>query len=174
MCGLAFRLSGARAASAVFVLLAACGGSLRPVLAALFGQDQIDAALEHASGLAGWFFQTSWSPHHVATATAVVATLLLTERPARAPSVFGSSLWVRGITFALCASAAGIMLLLSVKPGTRLPFVAALSMAGCMAIALVFPLLMAQFRSAVERGEAPPVLISAFQVLGPAVPDGMR
>jgi hypothetical protein len=38
----------------VFVLLAACGGSLRPVLTAPFGQEQTDAALERASGLAGW------------------------------------------------------------------------------------------------------------------------
>jgi hypothetical protein len=187
MCGMAFRLSGARAASAVFVLLAACGGSLRPVLTALFGQDQTDASLERASGLAGWFFQTSWSPHHIAGATAVVSTLLLMERLARAPSVattlvvgllvaasFGSSLWVGGITFALCASAAGIVLLVSAKPGRRLPFLAALSMAGCMAIALIFPLLMAQFRSAMERGDAMPVLISPFPVLGPAVPGGLR
>jgi hypothetical protein len=187
MCGLAFRLSGARAASALFVLLAACGGSLRLVLAALFGQDQADAALEPATGLAGWFFQASWSPHHVAAATAVILTLLLMERLARAPSVastlvvgllvaasFGSSLWVGGITFALCASTAGIVLLVSAKPSMRLPFVTALSIAGCVAIALIFPLLIAQLRSAVERGDATPVLISPVPVLGEAVPDSLR
>jgi hypothetical protein len=187
MCGLAFRLSGAREASALFVLLAACSGSLRLVLVALFGQDPTDDALEPATGLAGWFFQTSWSPHHVAAATTVVLSLLLMERLARATSVastlvvgllvaasFGSSLWVGGITFALCASAAGIVLLVSAKPGMRLPFVTALSMAGCVAIALIFPLLIAQFRSAMERGDATPVLISRFAVLGEAVPDGLR
>jgi hypothetical protein len=187
MCGLAFRLSCARAASVLFVLLASCGGSLRLVLAALFGQDQTDAALEQASGLAGWFFQTSWSPHHVAAAAAVVLALVLMERLVRAPSAaatlvvgllvaasFGSSLWVGGITFALCVSMAGIVLLASAKPGTRLSFVTALSMAGCLTIALIFPLLLAQFRSAIERGDATPVLIAPFPVLGRAVPDGLR
>ncbi len=187
MCGLAFHLSRARAASAVFVLLAACGGSLRPVLTALFGQDRSDEALEHGSGLAGWFFQTSWSPHHVAAAAAVVLTLLLMERMARAPSAastlvvgllvaasFGSSLWVGGITFALCAGAAGIVLMASAKPGRRLPIMAGLSMAGGIAIALIVPLVMAQFRAAMERGGGAPVLILPFPVLGPAIPDGLR
>jgi hypothetical protein len=187
MCGLAFRLSGGRAASAVFVLVAACGGSLRPMLTALFGQDQMDDAVERGTGVAGWFFQTSWSPHHVAAAAAVVLSLVLMERLARAPSVaatlvlgglvaagFGSSLWVGGITFALCAGAAGIVLLVSAKPGTRLPFLAALALAACTAIALVFPLLVAQLHAATARGSSPPVLISPFPVLGPAVPDGVR
>jgi hypothetical protein len=187
VCGLAFHLSSGRAASAVFVLLAACGGSLRPVLAALLGNDLLDVALERASGLGGWFFQTSWSPHHVAAATAAVAALLLIERLAQAPSAasilavgllvaasFGSSLWIGGITFALCASTAGIVLLVSPKPGRRLPFLAALSMAGSTAIALILPLLIAQFRSAMERGDATPVLISPSPVLGPGVPDGLR
>lgn len=209
MCGLAFRLSGGpeichfrfrqsmelrldkpgfRAASALFVLAAACGGSIRPVLAALFGQERMDAALEHASGLAGWLFQTTWSPHHVAAASAVVVALLLMERLARTPSVaatlvlaalaassFGSSLWVGGITFALCAGAATIVLLVSsVKRGMRLAFLAALAMAGCLTIALVYPLLMAQLHAAMERGDGTPVLIAPFQVFSPAILAGLR
>jgi hypothetical protein len=197
ICGLAFHLSGARAASALFVLVAACGGSLRPVLTALFGQARIDAALERATGFAGWFFQTSWSPHHVASATAVMLSLLLMERLVRAPSAasnlvngslvlgsfvlgslvaaaFGSSLWVGGIVFALCGGAAGIVLLISARPGGRLPFLVALAMAGCVALALIFPLLVAQLRSVTGRGDGMPLLISPFPVLGPAVPDGLR
>ncbi len=187
MCGLAFRLSGGRIASALFVLVAACGGSLRPVLTALFGQEQTDDALEGATGLAGWFFQTSWSPHHVASATSVLLSIILMERLARAPSIastlvlgllvaagFGSSLWVGGITFALCGGVAGIVLLVLGKPGRRLAFLAALAIAGCIAVALTFPLLAAQLRSTVERGDGTPVLISPFPVLGPAVPDGFR
>ena len=187
MCGLAFRLSGGRTASALFVLVAACGGSLRPVLRALFGQDQTDDALESATGLAGWFFQISWSPHHVASAAAVLLSIILMDGLARAPSVastlvlgllvaagFGSSLWVGGITFALCAGVAGIVLLASGKSGRRLPFLAALAMAGCMAVVLTFPLLAAQLGSTMERGAGTPVLISLFPVLGPAVPAGFR
>jgi hypothetical protein len=188
MCGLAFRLSGSRAASVLFVLAAACGGSIRPMLTALFGQDRMDAVLERGSGLAGWLFQTTWSPHHVAAASAVVVALLLMERLARTPSAatplvlavlvaaaFGSSLWVGGITFALCAGAAGIMLLVwSVKRGMRLAFLASLAMAGCLTIALVFPLLIAQLHAAMERGDGTPVLIAPYPVLSPAIPAGLR
>jgi hypothetical protein len=198
MCGLAFRLSGEpvepkserpgfRAAGAVFVLAAACGGSLRPVLTALFGQDRVDAVLERESGLTGWFFQTTWSPHHVAAAAAVVLALLLMERLARAPSVaamlvlgalgaaaFGSSLWVGGFTFVLCAGTAVIMLTVSTKPGRRLRFAAALALAGGLAAALVFPLLAAQLHAVADRGGGPPVLIAPEPVLSPAIPAGLR
>jgi hypothetical protein len=187
MGGLAFRLSGARAASAAFVVVAACGGSLRPVLTALSGQERMDDALERATGLAGWFFQTSWSPHHVASATAVLLSFLLMERLARATSVgatlvlglliaasFGSSLWVGGVTFMLCAGAVAMLLFVSAPPGRRLFFLAAMAAAGCIAVALILPLLAAQLHSAADRGGGPPVLISAFPVLGPAVPNGLR
>jgi hypothetical protein len=188
MCGLAFRLSRARAASSLFVLAAACGGSIRPMLTALFGQDRMDAVLERGSGLAGWLFQTTWSPHHVAAASAVVVALLVMERLARTPSAaatmvlavlvaaaFGSSLWVGGITFALCAGAVGIVLLVSsFKRGMRLAFLAALAIAGCLTIALVSPLLMAQLHAAMERGDGTPVLIAPFPVLSPALPTGLR
>jgi hypothetical protein len=171
----------------VFVLAAACGGSLRPVLPALFGQDRIDAVLERESGLAGWLFQTSWSPHHVAAATAVVLALVLMERLARAPSMaatvvlgllvaasFGSSLWVGGIAFMLCAGAAGIVLLASAAPGRRLPFVAAMAVAGGVAVALVFPLLIAQFHAAAARGGGTPVLLAPEPVLSPDFPENVR
>jgi hypothetical protein len=187
MGGLAFRLSGARTASALFVVAAACGGSLRPVMTALLGQPGIDAALERESGLAGWLFQTTWSPHHVAAAAAVLLSLVLMERMARSASMaaavvlgllvaaaFGSSLWVGGVTFVLCAGAAGSVLLLSAKPGTRLVYLATLAIAGCVAIALVLPLLSAQFHAVAERSGGPPVLISPYPVLGPAVPPDVR
>jgi hypothetical protein len=198
MCGLAFRLSGGgmelkpaksgfRAASALFVLAAASSGSLRMVIEMLAGQEGMDAALERGTGLAGWFFQTSWSPHHVASAAAAVLAIVLMERLARTPSVttalilgllaaagFGSSLWVGGITFALCAGAAGAMLLVSAKPGNRLSFVAVLAIAAGVTVALVFPLLDAQLHAAAERGNGSPVLISAYPVLGPAVPADLR
>jgi hypothetical protein len=197
MCGLAFRLSGGlepkpgkpgfRVAGAAFVLAAACGGSLRPVLTALFGQDRVDAVLERESGLAGWFFQTTWSPHHVSAAAAVVLALVLMERLALAPSAiaavvlgmlaaaaFGSSLWVGGIAFVLCAGAAVTVLMVAAGPGRRLPFAAALALAGGLAAALVLPLLAAQFHAVADRGGGLPVLIAPEPVLSPAIPPGLR
>lgn len=198
MCGLAFRLSGARSTSALFVLILALGGSLRPVLAALFGADAVDAALEPATGLAGWLFQTSWSPHHVAAGATMVLSLILMERLARAPSFpspapdlasrlvlvlvlalliaagFESSLWVGGVTFLLCAGAAGLVLLLSAPAGGRLAFPIAIAIAGALALVLVFPLLSLQLAAASGRGGGVPVLISPLPVLGPAVPEDWR
>jgi len=187
MCGLAFRLAGARPEAPLFVLATVCGGSLRPVITALFGQDRVDAVLERGSGLAGWLFQASWSPHHVAAAAAVVVTLVLIERLALAPSMavvvvvaalvaaaFGSSLWVGGITFVLCAAAATAVLFMSAKPGRRLPLVVALTVAGGLAVALVSPLLTAQVDAAIARGGGTPVLIAPFPVFSQAVPAAWR
>ncbi|MFG1427675.1 hypothetical protein [Roseixanthobacter glucoisosaccharinicivorans] len=198
ICGLAFRLSGARWTSALFVLVAALGGSLRPVLAALFGADAVDAALEPATGLAGSLFQTSWSPHHVAAGATVVLSLILMERLAHAPGIrppagrraphlalvlvlalmiaagFESSLWVGGVTFLFCAGAAGLVLLRSAPAGARLAFLVVVAGAGALALALVFPLLSLQLAAASGRGGGVPVVISPLEVLGPAIPDAWR
>lgn len=187
MCGLAFRLSGGREASIAFVLVAALGGSLRPVLAAVVGEAGTNAALEPATGLGGWLFQTSWSPHHVAAGATVALAIILMEqlarRPATAPVLtlaavaaagFESSLWVGGVTFVLCAGAAGLVLLVRAEPARRLPFLGAVAVAAGIALALVLPLLLEQFRSAAGRGDGMPILVSAYPVLGPAVPEGLR
>ena len=187
MCGLAFRLAGGRMAAPVFVLAVACGGSLRPVIAALAGEDRLDAVLERQSGLAGWFLQTSWSPHHVAAAAAVVLALIVMERLARRPSAaatvaiaalvaaaFGSSLWVGGVAFVPCAGAAAAVLVLSAPPARRPPFAAALVVAACLAVVLVLPLMAAQFQAAAERGGGLPVTIAPFSVFAPAVPAAWR
>ncbi|MFG1304773.1 hypothetical protein V5F34_11660 [Xanthobacter autotrophicus] len=187
MGGLAFRLSGGREASIAFVLVAALGSALRPVLSALFGRERLDAALEPATGLGGWLFQASWSPHHVAAGATVVLAIILMEhlarRPAAAPVLalaalaaagFESSLWVGGVTFALCAGAAGLVLLVRAEPAWRLPFLTAVAVAAGIALALVLPLLLEQLRSAAGRGDAMPILVSPYPVLGPAVPESVR
>lgn len=187
MSGLALRLSGGRFASIPLVLAAAIGGSLRPLLGALFGPEGVNAALEPATGFAGWLFQVSWSPHHVASATAVVLALVTLERLARqaaaapvlalallAAAGFSSSLWVGGVTFGLCAGVAALVLLAHADTGRRLPFLAAVAVAALITLALIFPLLLEQLRSAAGRGSGTPILISPFPVLGPAFPEGFR
>lgn len=187
MCGLALRLSGGRDASIAFVLFAALGGSLRPVLSALVGEAGANAALEPPTGLGGWLFQTSWSPHHVAAAATVVLALVLMEQLARRPAGaavsalavlaaagFGSSLWVGGVTFAFCAGAAGLVLLVRAEPTRRWPFPVAVAVAAGIALVLVLPLLLEQLRSAAGRGDAMPIVVSPYPVLGPWVPEGMR
>jgi hypothetical protein len=50
------------------------------MLAALFGQDRVDQAIAPASGFAGWLFQSTWSPHHVASAGCTVLAVMLLSR----------------------------------------------------------------------------------------------
>jgi len=187
MCGLAFHLSGQRRAGAAFVLVAALGGSLRPVLSALVGPDRMKAVLEPATGLAGWLFQASWSPHHVAAAATGVLAILLVERLARRPEPvavvilgvlaaagFGSSLWVGGVTFGLCAMAAGVVLLARASPSGRTAFLIAVATAAAISVVLVLPLLIEQLRSAMSRGDMAPIVVSPYPVLAAALPESAR
>ncbi|MBR0644661.1 hypothetical protein [Plastoroseomonas hellenica] len=184
--GLALRIGGRWMAPLLAV--AACGtGSLRPVLALLLGQDLLDRLLRPATGLAGWLFQTSWSPHHVAAACCAVLAALLMARLAARPSGFaalilaltvaagfGSSLWVGGVVFALAGPPMAVALLVAAEPGRRWRFIACCIAAALLAAALSAPLLAEQLRAADARGGGTPVIIGAFRVLGPAFPDPLR
>lgn len=185
VCGLAFHLSGRRNASILFVLVAALGGSLRPALSALLAPDVMGALLEPPTGLAGWMFQSSWSPHHVAAGATVVLSLMMMEPLARrftvapvlalglvAAAGFGSSLWVGGVTFAACAGAAGLVLL--ARTARRLGFALCLGAAALIALVLVLPLLAQQLSVATGRGGGVPLAIAPYPVLGTAIPAGVR
>ena len=187
---LAFRLRPG-ASAPLLALLAASAGSLRPVAAALFGGARVDLALEPASGLAGLLYQTSWSPHHVASATACVIAVLLMARlragsgagqgavlagliGLTAAAAFGSSLWVGGVTFALAGTAAALVLAFS-RPGKgRLRFLAALAGAALVALVLVAPLLVAQIHAAAARGGGAPLQFALLPVLGPGWTEAAR
>ncbi|WGF86263.1 hypothetical protein [Marinivivus vitaminiproducens] len=184
--GLAFRLSGGRVAGIGFVLVAVCGDSLRPVLAALVGQPAFDAAIA-PGGLSNWLVQTSWSPHHVASATTVVLALLLMARMRQQAAIgqvvvlgllaaagFQSSVWVGGASFALAAVAMAAVLLVSGETGGRMRFVGALASGAVLALLLAAPLLAEQVQSAGSRGGGLPIAIEAFPVLGPMVPAVVR
>ncbi|WP_296585561.1 hypothetical protein [Xanthobacter sp.] len=188
--GLAFRLRPG-ASAPLLALLAASAGSLRPVAAALFGTARTDLALEPASGLAGLLYQTSWSPHHVASATACVIAVLLMARlragtgagqgaglagliGLTAAAAFGSSLWVGGVTFALAGTAAALVLAFSRPAKGRLRFLAALAGAALVALVLVTPLLVAQIHAAAARGGGTPLQFAPLPVLGPGWTDTAR
>ncbi len=183
MCGLAFTLSR-RALGPALVLAACLCGSVRPVLA-LAGRDRLDAVLEPASGFAGWLFQVTWSPHHVAAAGCTVLATLLMAALARRFSLyavvvlglllaagFQSSLWVGGIMFILAGFAVAFVLLL-IGARDRLDFVAGMVGAGLLGAVLSAPLIAAQLSAAVTRGGGLPVIVEPFHVLGPFVPDGI-
>lgn len=178
MVGLARRLGGSRLAP-VFALALCATGSLRPSLESLAGPT-LDRWLAPPTGLAGWLFQTSWSPHHVAAAGSLVVAVLLavhlTRRPDGANTVvlglvmaaaFQSSIWVGGVVLPATAVALAPILIVAVPPARRMRFMSMSVTASLVALAVSAPLLLAQFQSALGRGGSSPIVIHPYEVLRP-------
>lgn len=186
MMGLSVWLSG-RASAAFWVPLLAFAGSLRPVLEFLIGKTALYSFVWPATGFAGWFFQATWVPQHIASATCVVIAIVLLAELARKPSPlllltfvlivvagYESSAWVGGITFAVGAAAAGVVLLAYMPPPDRLRFIL-WSIAGAIAaLALAVPFLIGQYESSVARGVGSPIALHHYDVLGESVPEPLR
>lgn len=158
-------------------------GSLRPVLAAMAGEETLGQWLQPATGLAGWLFQTSWSPHHVQAAGCVVVAVMTMVRLARQPgalttvtlallaaAAYQGSIWVGGVVFALAAAGCALFLARSRPVGGVGTFLLLGSVAAIIAVAIASPLLVEQYRSAVARGGGRLIAIDPFEVLGPALP----
>ena len=186
MSGLAFRLSG-RQLPALLVLVLSIVGSLRPVLVDIFGEESLHAVLKHGSGFAGWLFQTSWSPHHVVAAACVVVTILLLVELSLRPAVFKtlilalllaagfqSSIWVGGITLALCGVAIGSLLLGKISAKQRQTLIAVCLASAAGAILLSFPLISSQLQEQAMRGGSLPITIHPAPVLGVLFPPALR
>lgn len=186
MCGLALHLSG-RVLPALLVPILSTMGSLRPVLVGIFGEEPLQAVLKHGSGLAGWLFQTSWSPHHVIAAATVLVIVLLLVELAQRPSLFGtlifalllaagfqSSIWVGGITLAPCGVLIGPLLLVRIGTRERRRLIAACFAAAVGAILLSLPLLSRQLQEAGMRSGGLPITLHPAPVLGILFPAGFR
>lgn len=181
MAGLALRFARSRLAALLAIALCG-GGSLRPVLETLFGAQVLGHVLRPATGFAGWLFQTSWSPHHVAAAGALILAVLLATRLAARPGArtavalglvvagaYQGSIWVGGVVLALAMLALLPLLLRSVPSGGLPRFLLAGLGAAVLALLLAAPLLAEQYRAGLLRGGGSPVALSPFPVLGDAV-----
>ncbi|TXH31786.1 MAG: hypothetical protein E6Q98_26510 [Rhodospirillaceae bacterium] len=185
LAGFALRFSGQRL-PAFLALLFSVMGSLRPILTGIFGDEPLHAFLKHGSGLAGWLFQTSWSPHHVTAAACVLVTVFLLTELAGRPTIFGtlvvalllaagfeSSIWVGGITLGLCGIAIAALLLGRIGPKQRALFAVTCIAAAVTALLLSFPLVSAQLHEGAARGSLP-ITIHATPVLGVLFPPAWR
>jgi hypothetical protein len=186
ICGLARRFSASRFAP-VLALAFALTGSLRPVLVALIGEERLHGVLKHGSGFAGWLFQTSWSPHHIAAASCLVIAVLLMTRLALRPghfvafvltlilaAGFESSIWVGGFTLALAGGGVGLVLLWRAAPDRRPGFMMACLVAALGAAALSSPLIAAQIQAGAARGGGSPLALQPFAILGIDFPLPLR
>jgi len=186
MCSVATHLAR-RVLAPVFVLVACTTASIRPSLALLFGQDRVDQAIAPASGFAGWLFQTTWSPHHVASAGCTVLAVILLARLASQRSLltaaifsltvaagFESSLWVGGVVFAMSLCAVVPALSLCASRAHRGWFLTAAVTAVLLAALLCSPLMAEQCRAAIARLGGIPIALAPPEVLGSWFPDPVR
>ncbi|MBY6261729.1 hypothetical protein EI613_07280 [Azospirillum sp. 412522] len=182
MAGLARHFSGSSLASFLAIGLSGLG-SLRPVLAATVGEATLERWLQPATGLAGWLFQTSWSPHHVQAAGCVMVAVMIMVRLAGRPgalttvtlallaaAAYQCSIWVGGVVFALAAAGCALFLARSRPAGGVGTFLLLGGIAAVVALAIASPLLVEQYRSAGARGGGRLIAIDPFEVLGPALP----
>jgi hypothetical protein len=175
------------AVAVALVALLSLVGSLRQLMVRLIGWDGVHYWLSTYTGLAGWIEQASWVPQHMQSACCVVLAVLLLIDLAKAPrpgavlivaalaaAGFGSSAWVGGVTFALCALAAGIVGLLAAKGRQKLGFIAATAAAAVLAIGLSLPMLHAEFGTLGSRKGGSPIGLHPYEVVGDWAPLSLR
>jgi hypothetical protein len=185
MIGLAVRMGG-RSSAALAVVVLAGTASARTALEWI-APGATPALIEEASGFAGWLFQTSWAPQHVASAMCVlVSAVLMAETANRdgrwapvslglvAAAAFQSSAWVGGVTFVVAAIAMGPYLLRSLDAKHRAPFLRRALAAAVVAVALSIPFLSDQMAMGTLRGGGSPVVVAPVAVIGADVPAEVR
>ncbi|HZP79980.1 MAG TPA: hypothetical protein VFB45_27845 [Pseudolabrys sp.] len=184
LAGIATWIAG-RPLAGILVVPLAFAGSLHFALDHTLGADAIQSVLIPPTGFAGWLFQSSWAPQHVASATCVVISALLLARLIRSPSLlialvlgasiaaaYQSSIWVGGIVGAMAYAVMAAALLIR-APQKRDPLLM-LAIAAVIAAILSLPFLRAQLVGAAARGIAHPIELTPFPVLNVWVPEPLR
>jgi hypothetical protein len=186
MIGLAVWL-GARSSAGAWVVALSMAGSLRATLGALFSDEQLYTWLAPPIGLAGWLYQSAWTPQHMMSASCVVLAILLMARYAVRRSLalllmlavtvaagFESSAYVGGVTFAIAAALAGLFLLAKIEPAQRLRFALGLAAAALLAVCLAFPVLRDQLASVAAREGGAPIVVRNLSIFADGVPESIR
>jgi hypothetical protein len=176
-----------KSAAAIFVVLFAAATSLRGTLAWLFGSNGLEPFMAEPTGFAGWLFQAAWAPQHLMAASCAVASMLLIARYTQHRSLllgltialvvvagFESSAFIGGITFALAALVAAPLLVAAIEPAGRIRFVAGMAAAATLAALVAAPFLNDQIHAIGARGDAEPIVVRHFEVLGALFPEGLR
>jgi hypothetical protein len=186
MIGLAVWL-GARFSAAAWVVVLSTAGSLRAALSALFSDERLYTWIAPPIGLAGWLFQSAWTPQHLMSASCVVLAILLIARYAVQRSLalllmlavtvvaaFESSAYVGGVTFAIAAAVAGLLLLAKVERAQRLRVALGLAAAAVLAVCLALPVLRDQLAGVAAREGGAPIVVRNLSIFADVVPEGIR
>jgi hypothetical protein len=169
---------GGRASAGLWVVPLAFAASLHPVLEAIFGAEEFYSYILPPTGFAGWLFQTTWAPQHIASTSCVLLSALLLLRLAQkvswlplvafaltAAAGYQSSTWVGGILFAISAPMMAVAACMSVPRGNRFRLLGSCGAAALLFVILVYPFLRDQWLNAAARGVGSPVAFDPYRVL---------
>jgi hypothetical protein len=178
---------GGRAMAGVWVVPFAFAASLHPVLEAIFSGENLYTVVLPSTGFAGWLFQTSWAPQHIASTSCVMLASLLLLQLARRPSLltavilallavagYESSTWVGGIVFAVAAPVMAVILLAQMPANERLLFIGFAASAALIAAVLAYPFLHDQFLNTAGRGVGSWISVEPYSVFDFPDSDGIR
>ncbi len=186
MMGFAAWISG-RVSAGIWVVPLCFAASLHPILEWLFGAKAFYSIVLPPTGLAGWLFQTTWAPQHIAlTSCVMLACFLLVQMPRRpsplaalvlglvAAAGFESSTWVGGIVFGAASAAIGITSHLACPRDARRLFARLSGMAALLALVLSYPLLHDQLLAGSVRDTGFPLAFAPYAVFNRWAPDVVR
>jgi hypothetical protein len=175
--GLAVWISG-RAIAGALALPLLFAASLYHVLEHVIGARALYSVIMPPSGLAGWLFQVTWAPQHVASAACLLLSIVLLARLMRAPSVpaalmlaltiaagYQSSIWVGGVVGAIALTAVALLALMRSPATARRRTLGLLALAAVFAALFCAPFLVAQISGAAARGIQHPIALQPYPVL---------
>ncbi len=185
MMGLAVWLSR-RSIAAAWVMVLAAAASLWELLGWMFPIG-LNRVVLPPIGMAGWLYQATWVPQHLAAASCVVVAVVLIARYAERQSAgllvtlvltiaagFESSTYVGGVTFALGALVAVPILFVTSEPEQQRRFAVGMVVAAVLVACLVAPFVLDQLEIVKVRGGGHPVVFGPYAVFGPWSPDSLR
>ena len=175
------------ASSATWALLFALSGSVRPLLLLLFSGEAFGRVILPNWGFAGFFYQLSWAPQHVAAASSAVLGIFVIAQAAHrrgllqlamlvplATAACESSVWVGGIVFPAAAAVAGLTVLSVLAARERIAFLLWAGAAALLALGVAGPFLHEQLAALDMRAGGMPIALESYGVLGVAFPDSVR
>lgn len=176
-----------RSDAGVFVVPLAFAASLHPVLEFLLGPQAYYSIFLPPTGLAGWLFQTSWAPQHIAATSSVLLSCFLLTRLAQSPSIltalvfalaiaagYQSSIWVGGVLFGVVAPVLAIVLLVGAAREKRVRLAGSMAVAALLVVVLVYPFVRAQVAFAAARDVARPIAFLIHPVFNEWIPARLR
>ncbi len=184
--GLAVWISG-RGMAGPLAMLLVFAASLYHVIEHTFGADALYSVIMQPSGLAGWLFQVTWAPQHVASAACLLLAIVLLARLARAPSApaalmlalviaagYQTSIWVGGVVGAIALTAVAFSMLMRSPATTHKRALGLLALTAVFAALFCAPFLVAQISGAAARGIEHPIALQLYPVLNVWIGEPLR